>query len=100
MGEHFLACYRETAEAARENEVNCLTTFSQNGAIANVSCAGYSVEKLPRDFELAEFSWTPGNRRDTRSGHCALVEGFRMQPEEVTRGLDDLSDGRNRNQGS
>ncbi len=46
MGELFLACYSETAEAARGNDANCLATFPQNGAIANV---GYEGSSSPSD---------------------------------------------------
>ncbi len=46
MGERFLACYSETAEAARGNDANCLATFPQNGAIANV---GYEGSSSPSD---------------------------------------------------
>jgi hypothetical protein len=70
MGERFLACYSETAEAARGNDANCLATFPQNGAIANV---GYEGSSSPSDGD-SSVRCISAHKPALRSGRREAVE--------------------------
>ncbi len=88
MGERFLACYSETAEAARGSDANCLVTFPQNGAIANVSYEGSSS---PSDGDSSVRCMSVVGRFETNAAVCFGSIEWPILAKEAFRPLSGLT---------